>query len=173
MKIVTERNFDEAFPPAVRDAFWKQVENELPDYLEGRSHLVSEFRLRLEKAPAEELLLLFHDTPRSVAADILSQDSWNDPKPTTALVRHPSTELTVPFALRISLFSLRIVFSEERRDALMWEFIEMYKGVERKSGRSAARRWAWREAFAMPSLLSKFLLSSLTRWIGRLFKISD
>jgi hypothetical protein len=78
MRIVTEHNFDENFPPHVKDLFWRGVELILVEVLQRPKDLAKEYRKRLEDAPIAEQMLAFHEHPLNIALDLAGEDQLNE-----------------------------------------------------------------------------------------------
>lgn len=69
--IVNENNFDAVYPQHVREKFWRQVEQTMERVFEKSSEPLAGFREATEEAPIGERILVFHDEPLKIAADLL------------------------------------------------------------------------------------------------------
>lgn len=74
MAIVSESNFDTAFPKSERDEYWRRVKFALRHLFQADEALADRFRHAVEDAPVGEQLLSYHETPLAraghLAADI-------------------------------------------------------------------------------------------------------
>jgi hypothetical protein len=68
--VVTERNFNEVFPPEQRQRFWDRVKRSLDEVFETSSVTADLYRQEVEDAPVGEQILVYHDEPLKVAADL-------------------------------------------------------------------------------------------------------
>ncbi len=76
--VVTERNFDRVFPPEKRRKFWERVERALDEVFQTPTGAAQTYRKAVEKAPIEEQLLVYHDEPLKVAADLIGEHSISE-----------------------------------------------------------------------------------------------
>jgi hypothetical protein len=70
MAYVNDSNFDVAFPIGMRDEYWRRVKFALRHYFSEDEGLADVLRASIEAATISEQLLLYHDDPLSVAADL-------------------------------------------------------------------------------------------------------
>jgi hypothetical protein len=70
MNVVTERNFDEVYPREVRDAYWDKVERCLERVFGKSRALADAYRRNLDGAPYSEQILVYHQEPIELAADL-------------------------------------------------------------------------------------------------------
>jgi hypothetical protein len=68
--VVTERNFNKVFPAEQRQRFWTRVERSLDEIFGVPRAAADKYRQEIEKAPVAEQLLVYHDEPLKVAADL-------------------------------------------------------------------------------------------------------
>src|SRR5687768_6055333 len=68
--VVTERNFNRVFPRAQRQRFWTRVKRSLDEIFGVPRAAADKYRQEVEKAPVAEQLLVYHDEPLKVAADL-------------------------------------------------------------------------------------------------------
>lgn len=74
MNVVTERNFDEVYPRKVRDIFWEKVERTLVEIFGKARELAASHRADIETAPQPEQILVYHQEPIELAADLAGVD---------------------------------------------------------------------------------------------------
>lgn len=70
MVVVTERNFDDVVTPSMRGEFWRRVERALVEIFGKSADLLDAYRLRSEGARGLGQILVFHDEPLQIAADL-------------------------------------------------------------------------------------------------------
>jgi hypothetical protein len=70
MNVVTERNFDQVYTRDVRDAYWEQVARSLERVFGQNRALADTYRQEIERAPTSEQILVYHQEPIEVAADL-------------------------------------------------------------------------------------------------------
>jgi hypothetical protein len=70
MNVVTERNFDEVYPRRMRDIFWEKVERSLVEVFGKPRSLAAAHRSEVETAPVPEQILVYHQEPIELAADL-------------------------------------------------------------------------------------------------------
>jgi hypothetical protein len=68
--VVTERNFDRVFPASKRERFWERVERAMDEVFAAPAGPAKTYRRAVESAPVEEQLLVYHDEPLKIAADL-------------------------------------------------------------------------------------------------------
>ena len=79
MTVVTEQNFDEVYPFPARDRFWAIVKRSLKDVFNHPAGAADELRRDFEaNAPISEQLLVYHDEPLNIAADLAGVTHVND-----------------------------------------------------------------------------------------------
>jgi hypothetical protein len=74
MNVVTERNFDQVYSQDVRDAYWEQVARSLERVFGQNRTLADTYRQEIERAPLSEQILVYHQEPLEVAADLAGVD---------------------------------------------------------------------------------------------------
>ena len=70
MNVVTERNFDQVYSRDVRDTYWEQVARSLERVFGQNRALADTYRQEIERAPTSEQILVYHQEPIEVAADL-------------------------------------------------------------------------------------------------------
>jgi hypothetical protein len=70
MNVVTERNFSEMYPREIREAYWDNVRRSLVQIFGAPGSLADAYWTRIETAPASEQLMVYHQEPIDVAADL-------------------------------------------------------------------------------------------------------
>jgi len=70
MNVVTERNFDQVYPRKIRDVFWEKVERALEEIFGKPRSLAASHRADVETAPRSEQILVYHQEPIELAADL-------------------------------------------------------------------------------------------------------
>lgn len=78
MPYVNDSNFDIAFPQSSRDEYWRRVKFALRHYFNSDEQRADDLRRTIEDATIGEQLLLYHDDPLSVAADLAGVGSAVD-----------------------------------------------------------------------------------------------
>jgi hypothetical protein len=68
--VVTERNFDRVYPPEQRRRFWNRVERSLDEIFHTSATAADKYRREVETAPVPDQLLVYHEEPLKVAADL-------------------------------------------------------------------------------------------------------
>ena len=74
MSYVNESNFDAAIPKTMRDAFWARVRESLRDILHADPRMADRYRKLIEKGTVREQILVFHDHPLNIAADLAGRE---------------------------------------------------------------------------------------------------
>ena len=70
MNVVTEQNFDQVYSRDVRDAYWELVARSLEQVFGRNRTLADPYRQEIDRAPASEQILAYHQEPIEVAADL-------------------------------------------------------------------------------------------------------
>ncbi len=70
MNVVTERNFAEVYPREIRDVYWDKVRRSLKEIFGKSPALADALRRDVETAPQAEQILLYHQEPIILAADL-------------------------------------------------------------------------------------------------------
>ena len=70
MNVVTERNIDHVYSRDVRDTYWEQVARSMERVFGKNRALADTYRQEIERAPASEQILVYHQEPIEVAADL-------------------------------------------------------------------------------------------------------
>ena len=70
MSYVNESNFDTVVPETMRDEFWTRVRGALRDVLNSDPRLADKYRKMIEKGTTREQILVYHDHPLNIAADL-------------------------------------------------------------------------------------------------------
>jgi hypothetical protein len=70
MDVATEQNFDRVYPHAARDRFWGLVERSLTDVFNVSADAAEKYRRLVENRPVGERMLVYHQEPLNVAADL-------------------------------------------------------------------------------------------------------
>ena len=79
MDVVTEQTFDWLYPIPVRDRFWDIVRRTLSDVFNHPATAADELRREIEEnAPVAEQILVYHDEPLNIAADLASVKQISD-----------------------------------------------------------------------------------------------
>jgi hypothetical protein len=73
MNVVTERNFDQVYSQDVRDAYWEQVARSL-ERVFGQNRTLADTYGRRSSVPPSEQILVYHQEPFEVAADLAGVD---------------------------------------------------------------------------------------------------
>ena len=68
--VVTERNFDKVFSREKRQRFWDRVKRSLDEVSHSPPAAADRYRKEVEAAPVREQLLVYHDEPLKVAAEL-------------------------------------------------------------------------------------------------------
>lgn len=68
--VVTERNFEQVYPKAVRDRFWHCVKRGLSDVFNSPTAPADRYRQKIESAPVQKRLFVYHEEPLKIAADL-------------------------------------------------------------------------------------------------------
>lgn len=72
MTIVTEENFHSVYS-SLAEKFWSEVYWFVASVLDGDRALVQSYEITVRNAPIDEQILTYHDTPLSVALDLVGQ----------------------------------------------------------------------------------------------------
>jgi hypothetical protein len=67
---VNDSNFDTAFPVPVRDEYWRRVKYALRHYFIVGEAVADRYRESVESGSIGEQLLVYHEDPFSLAADL-------------------------------------------------------------------------------------------------------
>jgi hypothetical protein len=70
MSYVNHTNFDRAFPPPMRDEFWKRVKYAMRTYFNADERVADRYRQAIEGGSIGEQLLVYHEDPFGLAADL-------------------------------------------------------------------------------------------------------
>jgi hypothetical protein len=70
MNVVTERNFDQVYSRDVREAYWERVARSLEQVFGQNRSLADTYRKEIDRAPTSEQILVYHQEPIEVAADL-------------------------------------------------------------------------------------------------------
>jgi hypothetical protein len=70
MIVVTERNFDQVYSRDIRDAYWERVARSLERVFGKNRNLAEDYRRQVEDAAPAEQMLVYHQEPLEVAADL-------------------------------------------------------------------------------------------------------
>jgi hypothetical protein len=70
VNVVTERNFGQVYSRDVRDAYWERVARSLERVFGQNRSLADSYRKEIERAPPAEQILVYHQEPIEVAADL-------------------------------------------------------------------------------------------------------
>jgi hypothetical protein len=70
VNVVTERNFDQVYSRDIRDAYWERVARSLERVFGQNRSLADTYRREIDRAPPSEQILVYHQEPIEVAADL-------------------------------------------------------------------------------------------------------
>jgi hypothetical protein len=70
MNVVTERNFDQVYSREIRDAYWERVARSLERVFGRNPDMAEDYRRKIEHAAPAEQMLVYHQEPLEVAADL-------------------------------------------------------------------------------------------------------
>lgn len=70
MNVVTERNFEQVYSREIRDAYWERVARSLERVFGRTRDLAEDYRRKVDSAPASEQILVYHQEPIELAADL-------------------------------------------------------------------------------------------------------
>ena len=73
MPTVDDKNFNVAVPPEDRDEFWRRVKFSLRHFFNADEDLAEQCRRSIETSPIGEQLLVYHDAPLHIAADLADE----------------------------------------------------------------------------------------------------
>ena len=78
MTYVNESNFDAVVPKTMRDEFWARVRGSLRDVFNADPRLADKYRKMIEQGTLREQIMVYHDHPLNIAADLAGQKNVGD-----------------------------------------------------------------------------------------------
>ncbi len=78
MSYVNESNFDTVVPKSMRDEFWARVRGTLRDVFNADPRLGDKYRKMIEKGTLREQIMVYHDHPLNIAADLAGHKDVRD-----------------------------------------------------------------------------------------------
>lgn len=76
--LATEKNFNKVYPQRAQARFWKRVKRTLSDVFATSPDVAEAYRHRVEAASVAERMLVYHEEPLKIAADLAGVKDISD-----------------------------------------------------------------------------------------------